>query len=56
MHETIGKFLNSTTGEGGIGNIGCGVLVTSVEGLVFVLNISIVLQCCRAILVARNLP
>ena len=30
MQETIGKVLNSTTVEGGIGNIGCRVLVTSV--------------------------
>ena len=56
MQETIGKILNSTTGEGGIDNISCRVLLTSVEGLVFMLTISIILQCRRAILVAGNVP
>ena len=52
MQETIGKVLNSAMGEVGIGNIGCRVLVTNVEGLVFILNMSIILQYCRAIMVA----
>ena len=41
MQETIGKVLSSKA-----------VLVTSIEELVFMLNMSIILQCRRAILVA----
>jgi hypothetical protein len=55
MQETIGKVLNSTSGKDGVGNIGCRVLVTIIEGLLIMLNMSATMQCRQAVLVARNL-
>ena len=54
MQETISKVLDSMVGEVGIGNIGYRVLIARTEGLILMLDMSIILQCRQAILVARN--